>query len=85
MVGSDLKSTFDIVTQKIDVLILDSSNELKFSNHVIFQNIVFKNNTSCLSYVKHLSQKQSFEKLTVFDSNKKGSGKNKKCATLSTN
>ena len=72
LVRVDAKSTFFIDTSKVDVLILDSSSNLKFSNHVVFQNIVFENNKSCLSYIKYLSLKQSSSKLTVFDSKNKG-------------
>ena len=72
LVNLDVKSSFDIHSIKTDVLILDSSSSLKFSNHIIFQNIVFENNKSCLSYIKYLSKKEPVKQLTVFDSNKKG-------------
>lgn len=66
-------------------MILESNTSVKFSNHVIFQNIIFKDNKACLEYIESLENRldlsrfnidfQSKEK-KIFDKNVYGRNQN---------
>ena len=68
IVINDVKATYNIYSTRNDVLVLDSSTHLKFSNHVIFENIVFKNNQACLEYINSLAERRDLSKLMFLDS-----------------
>ena len=55
-----VKEQFDINNSISDVLILDSSTDIKFSSHLIFNKIIFENYLACKNFVielvKHLDQ-----------------------------
>ena len=51
-ITSYLENRYEISTRKEDIIILDSSNSKKFSNHIIFKNISFSSNICCGEFLK---------------------------------
>ena len=63
--------TFDILSEVTDVFILDSCTCKKFSNHLIFQNVIFHDNKACSNFVKFVLEnllEKDIVNLTVVDS-----------------
>jgi hypothetical protein len=68
-----LSVIFQLSCCRSDVLVLDSSTPTKFSQHLIFPNVVFKTNTQCGGFVKQIIS-QARERLTAASSNTVWSG-----------
>ena len=66
IVSFQLNVEFNLSSSFSDVLILDSSTEKKFSSHLIFPEIVFKNNQYCGNFVKRVMDKISKEECLEF-------------------
>ena len=64
IVNGDAETRFNLISSRQDVLVLDSSTDKKFSNHLIFQNIIFANISSCSNYVDHLLNFESISNLS---------------------
>ena len=51
IVKQDVNRRFNIDVSDNDILILDLSTPNKFSNHLVFQNVIFQDNKTCSDYV----------------------------------
>ena len=71
-VNECLSSVFCQNNQFEDVLILDSSNSVKFSVHLIFMNICCENNTKIGEFVRFFESNLTEEDKKVFEINHKG-------------
>ena len=64
LVNQHLQDYFGCSSFTEDVLILESSNEKKFSIHLIFNKAIFKNNEACGAFVKTFANHLSIEDKT---------------------
>jgi len=74
IINEVVKGKFNIDSSHADVLILDSSTPNKFSNHLIFQNVIFSDFKACKDFVKCVTEsflEIDFELFTVIDSHRK--------------
>jgi hypothetical protein len=58
---SAIKDSFQIDVSRESIVDLDSSSSDKFSRHLIFKSVVFRNNIYCGNFVKYMCGKISFE------------------------
>ena len=56
-------TTFAIKCCSIDVIVLNSSNDVKVSYHIIFKTVVFENNIKCKKFIQHVIENLSPENL----------------------
>ena len=67
IVNKTLQTEFSCQSFLEDVLILESSNNKKFSVHLVFQKAIFPNNGDCGAFVKHLFASLSDEDRKLFE------------------
>ena len=68
-VKKDALEKFNISCSDRDIIVLDSSTICKFSNHLVFQKIIFSNNKSCQDYVEYLCGLNSIQRLSDVHAN----------------
>ena len=64
LVNQQLQDQFSCSSFTEDVLILESSNEKKFSIHLIFNKVIFQNNEACGAFVKTFTKHLCIEDKT---------------------
>ena len=63
-------TTFGIKCCSNDVIILNSSNDVKVSYHLVFKTVVFENNIKCKNFIQHVIENlspENLEMLNAFD------------------
>ena len=68
MINKEVKLMYDIESTKNNVLILDATHSGKFSNHLVFEKIIFCDNLACKYFIQHFIDKYKADLPVVMDS-----------------
>jgi len=68
LINSEVKLMYDIDSDRNNVLILDASHTEKFSNHLVFEKIIFFDNLACKDFIQHFIGKYKANLPSVNDS-----------------